>query len=216
MAGGSVSFGVWKGLRVKGSFGYGCMSSKSDMSQPSRIIDYTDQYGTYHAAVVFNYQQEIKAKVQGWAAEFTLLYAIAIDNEGRFLVYPGVGLGYYRFGYSGEWSVANEVYDAGGNKHYTAEGTFSKATLAGLGQFFLLGFEVKMTGRLSLFLDFSKLGYSFIRETMDMDYTVYEDNAGDGNYRESVRETYGEEKNDYNAKEGLTDVSVQFGVRIGF
>jgi len=112
--------------------------------------------------------------------------------------------------------VANEEYDVTGNKHYTAEGNFSKAALGGLGQYFILGFEIKVTGRLSIFMDFSKLGYSFIRETVDMDYTVYEDNAGDGNFHESIRETYGEEQNDYHAKSGLTDVSVQFGFRIGF
>jgi len=83
---GSVSFGIWRGLRVKGSFGYGWMNSKGNMSQPSKTIAYTDQYGVNQSVTVLNYEQEIKTSVRGWAIEFAILYAIALDNGGRYLV----------------------------------------------------------------------------------------------------------------------------------
>ena len=140
---GSVWFKLWRGLQLKGSFGYGWMNSNGSLSQPSRKIAYTDQYGVNQSYTVLHYNQEVKTSVRGYTIEMALIYNIALDSGGRYLVYPGLGFGYYRFGYSGSWNVKNEEYNVNGNVIYTAEGTFSESSLSGFGQFFILGFEIK-------------------------------------------------------------------------
>lgn len=198
----SVSYQAPYGIVLRGKAGYGRAGSDWEYDRPKKTFDY---YGSQIELLKEN--EKVETNVNGFSIEAAALYPIAIDNAQKFLVYPGIGIGYYNYKYSGEGEYTDE------NTSYTEKGSgnFEESVLSGIGQIFILGIEVKALERVSFFLEFSKLGFSMLTEKLDEDYVEYEES--NHVYSEKNRENVATYETDYNSLPGFSDIAVQFGVK---
>lgn len=199
---GSVSFQTSYGIVLRGKAGYGLAASDMEIDQPKKTFDINGSpFETYE------YKRKAETQVNGFSIEAAALYPIAIDNAQKFIVYPGIGIGYYNYKYSGEFEFTTEDF----SDTEKGSGNFEESVLSGIGQTFILGIEVKALERLSFFLEFSKLGFSMLTEKEDSDIVIYEES--DNVYTEELRENIGTYETDYNSLPGFSDIAVQFGVK---
>lgn len=210
----SLSLPVASRFRARFKAGFGIAKSSSNYDKPSSTIYYTDQQGVEHEIEVLRYSENIKTMVKGFSVDVTILYPVEVNSSGTFLIYPGIGIGYNYYTYSGEWDVANEASSVGGSVLSEVSGNFEAAKLAGLEQHFVLGFEIKTFGRLSIVMEFSKLGYSFMTQTFDIDETRYEETGTENLYSETFRHKIAEQKSKYSGKGGLSDIGIVFGIKL--
>jgi hypothetical protein len=202
---GSVSYQTPLGIILRGKAGYGRAASDIEYDRPKKTFDYNGS-----TIEILKENEKIETNVNGFSIEAAALYPIAIDNAQKFLVYPGIGIGYYYYKYSGEWEYTDE------NSSYTEKGSgnFEESVLSGIGQIFILGIEVKALERVSFFLEFSKLGFSMLTAKEDLDFVIYEESSNHV-YTEELRENIGTVEIDYNSSSGFNDIAVQFGVKFG-
>ena len=198
------------GFLLKGALGYGITKSGEKIDYPAKTIKFTDSDGYPHDFVQDRSFKEINTKVTGFSSDIALLYPITLDNAKRFSIYPGIGVGYYNYNYSGEWNSLTEVKSGYTTDRTTSKGNYDKSKLAGFGQYFVLGFEVKATDRTFLVFEFTKLGYSMLKIKDDDDLVLSKDYTQS---TEAYRETIGTTEYDYNANGGLNDISITMGVK---
>ena len=205
---GSFYYGLPKGFVFKGTAGYGLTKYGGEFDQPRKT--FTDHEGDVQE--ILKYHMEGNTKVSGFFVEAAFHYPMALGSDQRFCIYPGIGFGYYSYGFSGDWNGEEEEYEDNTIVTYTSTGNFSKAKLSGFAQFYVLGFEFKTSEKISLILEFAKLGMSMVTEKVDDDYVIRE--TSDHTSSEVFREKTGTYKQDYNAMGGFQDVSVTLGAKV--
>jgi hypothetical protein len=211
----AVSIDVPVGQRwvIRGSGGYGCIRSNRLLDQPGKTYHYTDQQGIEQEIIYTEYREDIRSKVSGFFVNAALIYPLFLNSSRSFSVYPGIGIGFHTYQYSGDWDVTVEDGSGGDPPKNQVSGKFDKATLSGLCQQYILGMSFRVSERFSLFVEFSKLGFSWMKQKRHIDETVYEETSA-GNYEETARITVAEQKSDYHAKGGLNDLGFVFGMKI--
>jgi hypothetical protein len=205
----SFSMKIGRGLVLRGFAGYGFAVSNNTFDQPRTQFD--DNRGD--AVDILKYEEKSSVLVHGFSVGATLVVPIVLNDAATWSVYPGIGVGYCRYGFSGDWSVIDENYNSEATEEFRYSGEFAHATLDGFAQYFVLGIEKKITDRIALFLESSKIGLSLMHETVDSDYTVYDESGT--TVTEAFRKTISTQKTSYTPQPGLSDVSISFGVRIG-
>lgn len=211
----SVSFGIKLpfGIMIRPAIGYGRASSSSEIDRPGTTFTYTDYDNSTYEMSFDQYNEQIKARINGLSVDLSFLFPIAVGAGEKFIIYPGIGIGYHYYGYSGEYDVNWTETDYNGNKdYYSVGGDYAEATLSGICQTFILGFEVRPAGWLGFSLEFTKMGFSAISEELDQVYKDFDEREND--YREIVSRKIGTEKYDYSTTPGLTDIAVIFGTKI--
>ena len=129
---------------------------------------------------------EITISVNGIALEGEFLYFQAIPNSS-IKPYIGAGLGVYSYN-------RNEDNEDG---DYEEEGT-----TFGFGQFVTFGLDMAISEKLSMFVQFRKLGFSMLKTTNEI-------NDGNDNFDR-------EEKIDYLAQPGINDLGIAAGMKFNF
>ncbi len=211
----SLSFGIKLpfGMMIRPTIGYGRASSSSEIDRPGTTFTYTDYDNSEYEISINQYNERLEARINGLSVDLGFLFPIAVDAEEKFIIYPGIGVGYHYYGYSGEYDVNWTETDYYGNKdYYSVSGDYAENTLSGVCQTFILGFEVRPAGWLGFSLEFIKMGFSAISEEYDQIYKDFDERNND--YREIISKKIGTEKYDYNTSAGLTDIAVIFGTKI--
>ncbi len=196
----SLYLNLSSGISFKMTGGFGFAKNTIEYDQPKKT--FTDPDGD-QITVNKEYSKDTY-KLGGFNLEAAMTYPVAIDKNNKFFVYPGIGLGYYHYGMSGEWEREETYYDWYGNLIKSDEnGDYEESKISGLAQTFILGFDFRLNETMSLNLEFAKLGFHLLKVTQDEDYT-------DGDFRKTI----GENKSTQESYPGLIDVGVTFGVKI--
>ena len=146
------------------------------MAQYNTEIDYDDD--------IANDDYDTNVSVTGIALEGEFLYFQAIQNSS-IKPYVGLGLGIYSY-----------------NRNEEAENFDAEATTFGFGQFVTFGLEMDISEKISMFVQFRKLGFSMLKTINEIDH----DN--DNNDREVTT--------DYLAQPGMNDLGITAGVKFSF
>lgn len=123
-------------------------------------------------------------KISGANVEVGLFYTHKFQGSA-FEPFAGLGLGIYSYTRTEE-----------------AENFESEAVASGLGQFITFGLNMKVSEKFTAFVQFKKLGASFISVTEDYDH--------DNNNRDAEIVT------DYSAKPGTQDLGISAGIKFSF
>ena len=163
----------YMGLNNQFTLGF---SAGFGMSRYNTEIDYYDD--------VANDDYETNVTVNGIALEGEFLYFQAIPNSS-IKPYIGAGLGVYSY-----------------NRDEEAEKFDAEATTFGFGQFVTFGLDMAISEKLSIFVQFRKLGFSMMKTTNEIDH--------DNNNQDR------EEIIDYLAKPGTNDLGITVGMKFDF
>lgn len=211
----SFSFGIKLpfGMMLRPAIGYGQTSSTEEVDRPGTAFSYTDYDNNVYEAKINQYYKREKAQINGLSIDFSFLYPVYVDANKKLLIYPGIGIGYNYYNYSGEYKLEwTEVDYADKKDSYSASGDFPEAKLSGICQTFILGIEIRPAKWLGLSMEFIKMGFNAISEEYDQVYIDFDERNNE--YSQIVSKKIGTEKNDYIAGNGLTDIAVIFGTKI--
>jgi len=212
--GGSIYL-TYPGFMLRVALNHGQTRSNIDSHIPNNGFSYTAQNGLETNVQIENLNYEMKTRVIGFSASTALLFPFSMGRNRILSIYPGVGGGYYKYQFSGEWNVKDEEIDHNGiSTVYTAKGDYEKASISGVAQFFLIGIDVKAGSRLHFFFETSKMGLSMLRQVRELEYHVYEPDITGTKYTKTFQKKIGEIKSDFNAKSGLSDIGFLFGVKM--
>ncbi len=128
---------------------------------------------------------ENSVKVRGANLEAGFLYTYKTGSV--FEPFAGLGLGIYSYSRDED------------NEENNFE---SEASYTGLGQFITFGLDMKISEKFTAFVQFKKLGLSYINVNDERDY---------GNDNNDVEESY-----DYLAAPGVDDLGISAGVKFSF
>ncbi|MDA3884875.1 MAG: outer membrane beta-barrel protein [Candidatus Delongbacteria bacterium] len=130
--------------------------------------------------------EEINVSITGIALEGEILYFQAIPNSG-IKPYVGLGLGVYSYN-------RNEEND---DNNFESE-----ATTFGFGQFVTFGLDMNISEKMTMFVQFRKLGFSMLKTTN----TIERNNP--------INDS--EVTSDYLAHPGMNDLGVSAGMKFSF
>lgn len=200
----SLYFNFKSGLAFKITGGFGFATNSIEYDQPNQT--FTTPSGEYEFAEVHT---EDTYKIKGFSVEGAMIYPVALDKNEKLLIYPGIGIGYYSYGMSGEWTSKGSEYqyDYFGNYqlvNYTDKGKYEEGKISGFAQSFIFGMEFRITKSTSFILELQKMGFQLLKVSQDEDWE-------DGDFRRTI----GEEKSTQENFPGMVDVGVMFGVKIG-
>lgn len=147
-------------------------------------------------------RSEATVKASGFPLEGAMIFQLPLDGTRRFGVHFGVGGGFYSYKFKAEGfeeisgsSIASE------NRRNNF--TIPAVKLSGPAQFFLLGFDLRLSSKIRTTLELSKLGWSGMKEKQE-DHYMY---PISGNVSES-------QQDHYNADSGFNDIGLSFGMSL--
>ncbi|MDA3837360.1 MAG: hypothetical protein PF574_00065 [Candidatus Delongbacteria bacterium] len=130
--------------------------------------------------------EEFEISVNGIALEGEFLYFQAIPNSS-IKPFVGLGLGIYSYNRDKEGDYKEE----------------EEATSFGFAQFITFGLDMNISEKLSMFVQFRKLGFSMIKTVNEID-----DTSGTNDDRE--------ETIDYLTQPGMNDLGITVGMKFNF
>ncbi len=182
-------------LAIRFASGYGFSQQKAK--------DYLD-FSKIHVGQKI-YQSQSLFSVAGFPAEAVLLFQTPIDVRANSFLHFGIGLGYYVYNYQARGTIAElnaKTMVMLQEKKYRSP----ELTLSGAAQFFVLGFEIKVTSRMAAILELSKLGWSSMNLTQDHVHQQVESGKITFEYQ------YGFWKQNYGTRNGFEDIAMSLGV----
>ncbi|MDZ7332222.1 MAG: hypothetical protein ONB31_09620 [candidate division KSB1 bacterium] len=152
-----------------------------------------------------HYESETQFSVAGFPNEITLIFQTPIDVRANSFLHFGFGLGYYVYNYQAKGMIqeldAKTMVLLRQEKYRSPE-----LTLSGAAQFFVFGFEIKVTSRMAAMLELSKLGWSEMKLTQDHLSQQVE------NGKIIFESQYGFWQKNYRTKNGFDDIAMSLGV----
>jgi len=144
--------------------------------------------------------------ITGFPAEVALVFKTQIDARANVFFHFGVGLGYYAYNYEAEGSY--QEYESKTNYQQLERNYDSpEMTLSGSAQFFMLGFDMRMSQHIGATFEVSKLGWSAMTLTRDAVRQVLDDR---GEIAYQIK--YGYYQEDYTVKNGFDDIAISIGI----
>lgn len=212
--GGSFSM-IFRDFTLRLSLSYGQAQSNIDNHTPNTTFSYTTQSGVEKTIQIEDLNYGIKTHVIGFSASTAFLFPFSMGRRRILSIYPGIGLGYYNYQFSGDWNVTNEEIDHNNiSTIYSAKGDYEKASISGVAQCFIFGIDVKTSSRLHFFLEICKMGLGMLKQIRDLDYIDFEPNDTGTEYKKTIQKKIGELKRDFNTEAGILDIGFQFGVKM--
>ncbi len=200
----TLHFNSNNGIAFRITTGYSFSSNTIEYDQPVQTFEDPDKYTV---TIDEEYRRDTYS-LSGFHIEGSMTYPIAVNKNSKFLIYPGIGLGYYHYGMSGNWEMKyqEEVY-IGWDQFQTItindKGDYEKSRLSGFAQTIIFGMEFRVKNSVSFVLEFAKLGLHTIKFTKDEDWTK-------GDFRKNI----GKETSTQESFPGFMDVGITFGVKI--
>lgn len=173
------------------------------MPNPMILLRFSGGYGsttdeqkfeTAFNGTTYKFVKEVKTT--GIPIEGTIFLQTPIENKEVFKVRLGLVLGYYS--YKTKFTGFIERFAGGTGERSDIDEPDIK--ISGFAQSFMVGGSIQLSRKMSVFFEFSKLGFSFLKLKQDF---LNEDNQKVG----------GREK-DYNAAPGLDDLGMSIGVSL--
>ncbi|MBN1350235.1 hypothetical protein JXJ21_12545 [candidate division KSB1 bacterium] len=212
---GGAFYLVYPSFTARLDMNYGFTQSDFETNTPGGTYDVINRNGvsTTYQVEAFNYL--IKTRLRGFSVNTSFLVPFTMGRKRMLSIYPGIGVGYYRYQFSGEWEITDEEIDHNDiSTIYTAKGDYENATLAGVAQFFIIGIDVRAVSSLHFFMEFSNIGLCMLTQNRDIHYTVYGADATGTNYSKISQTKIGEIKKNYSPGAGLSDIGITFGIML--
>lgn len=206
---------IFPAFAVRVALDYGQTQSNMESDTPGAVLEVPVQGGSNNNLQIESLTYAINTKAAGFSASTAFLFPFSMGRKRILSIYPGLGVGYYNYQFSGDWQITDEEIDHNNiSTIYTANGDYDKARVAGVVQYFIFGIDIKTVSKLHVFIEFSKMGLSMLRQISELNHTVYQaDNTGTA-YTKTYQKKIGEIKSDYNANAGLSDIGITFGINI--
>jgi hypothetical protein len=210
--GGSFDF-IFPEFTVRASLSYGFASSKYAYDVPDAALELPSSTGTPQSQQIEKLNFEKNSKVGGFSADAVLMVPFSMGRTKMLSIYPGIGISYLNYQFSGDWNVTDEDIDYNNiSTIYSARGDYDPARLTGVAQYFLIGLDVKATSNLHFFIEFTRIGLDFLTIATDLNLKQYAPDATGTRYEMSYNKKIGEIKEDYQTSAGLSDIGISFGV----
>lgn len=154
----------------------------------------TEKYEAEAADGGASFTEELEIKVSGFPIDGAILFQAPIGANGAVNIRGGIGIGFYSYNVTAEYSSQQTA----GGQTFTETFELPDTKISGLAQSFILGFTINISSSISGVLELSKMGFSMIKVTQDIE-------NDEGN-------AIGEWKVDHNAANGLDDLGVLMGI----
>jgi hypothetical protein len=156
----------------------------------------TDEQKFEAASDGFANKFETEVKTTGIPIEGTIFLQTPVEKEEVFKVRLGLVLGYYSY----KTRLTGFIESLEGGTGVRRDIDEPDIKISGFAQSFMVGGSIQLSRKISVFFEFSKLGFSFLKLKQDF---LNEDN-----------QKIGEREEDYNAAPGLDDLGMTIGVSL--